>query len=539
MDIYHFWPALFVALVAAAAGLFVPGGWGRAVRPVAARPWRGAAVVAGLSVAVDLFTCGHRGLPRPHVNDEYGYLLIADTFLHGRLTNPTPADPDAFASPHVLLTPTYTAKYPPGQGLVLAVGRLIGRPVFGVWLSAAAAAVACYWAVSAFAPPAWALLGGLVAAASPMSADWSYVFWGGDLAVLGGALAVGGWGRLARVPSAAGPPSGEPLAAGLLGVGLVTLAFSRPYEGFVFSLPLAASLALSGRLWRVRTAGPLLSVLAVGGLAVLRYDAAVTGDPFRLPIAAYAADRDVAPKFWFLPERSPPPVYPNGTLRWIHAGFEDGEWRLWRTPAGVAWQSVSRAVRFVMTFARPGLLLVPLGFAAVATARRSDADRRRLAWLWATVGVTVLGLWAETFYLEHYAAPLAAALLVLTVVGWRHLHARSPGLARAVAVGFVAGAGWSIWAVGAESSDVSQDAAAALLPALATGRHLLFVEYTADHFPHDELVYNGADPATQRLLWAHSRGPAADHAVVRDYPGRRTWLLTVGGTEIDPRPYNP
>jgi hypothetical protein len=163
-------------------------------------------------------------IPQPFMTDEFSYLLMADTFSHGRLTNPTHAMWTHFETFHVNQNPTYCSMYYPIQGAFLALGKvLFGNAFWGVWLSCGLMCACFCWALQGWMPASWAFLGGCLAVVRLASFSyWANSYWGGSAAAIGGALLLGAIPRIARRPCIR--------YAVILGVGLAILGNSRPYE---------------------------------------------------------------------------------------------------------------------------------------------------------------------------------------------------------------------------------------------------------------------------------------------------------------------
>src|SRR5580658_5897925 len=224
----------FLELTIAAALLFLALAWRPWIEPLARRLAERTGwcmlFLAALPVALRLFLLGNHPVPAPDVYDEFGHLLVADTLRHFRLANPSHSLHQFFETFFVLQEPTYSSIYPIGQGLTLAIGRMVfGVPWAGVVLSTAALCALCYWMLRAWTTPMWALAGGLLAVFEfgPLS-QWMNTYWGGSFAAAGGRLV---FGALPRLRDRASPASGA-----LLGLGLAMNLITRPYEGIFLGL---------------------------------------------------------------------------------------------------------------------------------------------------------------------------------------------------------------------------------------------------------------------------------------------------------------
>jgi hypothetical protein len=154
-------------------------------------------LLAALPVALRLLLLPQHPAPTPNTSDDFSYLLVADTLLHFRLANPPHALHPFFETFFVLQEPSYSSIFPIGQGIALALGRILfGHPWAGVLLSVAALCALCYWMLRAWTTPGWALLGGLLAAMQfgPLN-QWTNCYWGGAVSAIAGCLVFGAASR--------------------------------------------------------------------------------------------------------------------------------------------------------------------------------------------------------------------------------------------------------------------------------------------------------------------------------------------------------
>ncbi len=486
-------------------------------------------------------------IPKPFVYDELGYLLQADTFAAGHLTNPPHPLATFFERPYILQQPTYNAKFPPGQGLAMALGQTIfGHPWFGVWLSCAALAAAICWALQGWFSPGWALFGTALCLPLCTFSYWMNSYWGGAMTAIGGALAFGALPRLR---------TGSISAAAILAVGATVLALTRPFEGAVVLVPILIAAPFqrpSTRQWAAFAA-----VALAGGAFLGYYNFRVTGSALRLPYVEYDSQNPSTPHFNILP-LPPQKTYRHLGMTWMDQ-WERLSWAQARSPGfltlrlGDLWQ---RANSLLGTW----LLLIPL----VLFWPKWIAEPRLRPVRWA-LALTLLIAFLELLYYEHYAAPALAALLILVVAGFRELRTwewdgKPSGLffVRTVPALILSLALFTPLyqlALGYPLNDPRAIGGRERIEQSLKeqfGEHVILVRYTkaistqamwSGYSSMEQLpvlfewVSNAANIDAAPVIWAHDLGPEENKRLLDYYKGRTFWLFQPEESTTQLTPY--
>lgn len=493
--------------------------------------WRACFTIFFLSIVGRVALLSIERFPEPAVHDEFSYLLGGDTLAHGRLANAELPSWHHFEPFHVLMEPTYATMYPPGFPMFLALGeKLFGSPRAGLLICAAAAAASLCWMLQTLVPPVWAFAGALLAV---VRINWfSYFgngYWGSPAGMLGGCLLAGSVMRLIRRRA---PRASDGI---VLGVALFLLMNTRPYEGAAFAAPLV--LSMLSKLYRRRS----LKTLVCGCIVFLAgtawtgvYCYKVTGR-LMLPEALHEQQWAITPlllgsrphyekKYQFADQTG---LYRDYELNSVYLPQSSLRGYLNYLP-----QKLFNVWHF---FFAPSLTLLMLGF---IPAVMSPKYRLPLA----AAGVLFLALMAQHFMQPQYVAPATGVLYLVLVQGLRWL--RAAGRRRALYQRLLGAIALSImgtlmvrlvvvptnsWPPSWCSWQREMPGYGAIVKYLQQlpGKQLVFVHYDSRHPWPDSWIDNGAEVASQKVIWARDTEPLESNVpLICAYPGRRLFLLT-------------
>lgn len=523
--------------------------------------------VVSLSALVTSAMCSWYLPPLANIADEFAYIYGADTFLSGRLTNPTHPMWRHFEPLMVISVPTSSSKYPPAQSIVLAAGKyLTGTYIAGVWISYTLACASLCWMLQGWTTRRWAFTGGLFAALHPSMQgglflqmrpvwraiylnfpldahqymwSWSQSYWGGAVAMTGGCLLYGALPRVRQDPN--------PTNAFIMATGLLILANSRPFEGMVASIPaaivllrwLASTIARdNGQLPIRRFLLPLTTSTLLGIACMAGYNLAVTGNALRMPYQEYADQYDSAPMFVF---QKPAALtqYRNEDFRYLYMDWHSRAHESQQHFMG--WLS-SRPNWFISPLV---FFVGPMAFAMLwipAALRRGSA---KTAFVSFSLLILIHQLVIAT--VPHYIAPGACLIIVVITACMRELSVVTIGgrrIGRACVLYLMMLVPICLAIVAVKRKHVpsyyNRNEIQQRLEA-TDGQHLAFVESCTkpDRAYTFGWISNHPDIDRSKVVWAYDLGPVMNQELLDYFKGRKIWRVDAQGQSPHLIEYEP
>ena len=490
-----------------------------------------------------------QGLPSFNYHDEFSYLLCADTFLHGRVCNLSPVDFEPLETFDELMVPGHISKYPPGQGLFLALGKKIfGHPVFGVWLSVALMCMAVCWMLYGWLPRRWALIGGLVNVIQfGIFSYWSQGYGGGAVAAMGGALFFGSIPRVLK--------DQRIIDLVCFCLGLALLVFSGPCEDILW-ISILAFLALSRKIsWHNidvslivrRSAVPVsIGVMAIIILAGT-YNSRLTGNPFRSPATLYEQQFSSVPRFIW--ESLKPSIGLNNP-QMAQDDQENIKYYLDKRSLKGFFRALHQDLIKVLSFYFWSLIgVTSLVMAVVLYIRGRGAVYAEAGAFMVCVMLSCHAYPAEAL---QYAFLAPVAVLVMTtglmIISRLRLRSYHIGvvivlivLVGSIAMGCINLRGKKLFgSMGRETTHLlnrnfmmTREQLQFLLNN-EPGKSLVIVTYLPGHHSRWEWVYNEADLENAKIIWARDLGPQRNAKLIAHYKDRQLCQILVSDNNTDP-----
>lgn len=515
------------------------------VSKIARRTALAMAVIGGMSILLRLALLGSSPVPIPSGADDFSFVLLADTLKHFRLANQTHPLHHFFEAVFVLQQPAYSSIYPLGQGLVLALGRLVfGNFWAGVLISSAGFGALCYWMLRGWTCGQWAFVGAMLAVIQfgPLNA-WTNSYWGGAVSACAGCLVFGALPRLRDALHSDRPRDAQRKAL-LVGLGMGLQLLTRPFECGLLAICvlLFCILCLDPRPRMPAIARSLaavcLALCPAIGLTLLQ-NKRVTGDWATLPYLLSRYQYGVPATFTWQPNPVP------------HRALTPEQELDYRAQAAIhgtgtdSLRSYFERLAFRLRFLR-FFMLAPLYFAVAFF----PPSLRQSQWVWilASVAIFTAGTNFYPYFFPHYVAAITCLFVLIAVKGLKNLtrferRAFPAGAMAARMLLLLSFAHFIFWyglhfsgnpnllpAAAQETWDFidygDSEGRIAVNNRLSNspGDQLVFVRYSPQH-RFAEWIGNAADIDASKIVWALDRGAAENKRLVSYFPSRTTWIL--------------